>query len=275
MKYNTYKEILDQHLIIDDVTSFVKSLVKDSTSFKRITTSFNIKSFEERLSGSYLTSISIKLGDALEDAFKEYLKEKGAIFLARDFVPHKDCDQIFQYNDIIFLIEQKIRDDHDSSKKIGQIENYNNKKNIIASKVDKYFSCCWFIDPDFVKNKNYYISILNKDELYYGAEIENFLKDKVFHDDRCNGFFEEFLTYIEKYTNEFSIFDISNLTINYKDFSVTELYRLLNTTRHIDKVATIFFNGTIPFKEIYDYVEKSRSVPCKENFKTLLKEYIT
>ena len=124
MEYSKYKEIFDQYFVLSDVTSFVKGLVKDNTSFKRLTTPFNIKPFIDRLQSHYLISINIKFGDALEAIVKQYLIEKGVSFLDRNFVPQHDCDQIFQFNNKIFLIEQKIRDDHDSSKKRGQVNNY-------------------------------------------------------------------------------------------------------------------------------------------------------
>lgn len=274
MEYSVFKLIFDKHLQLEDNEAFVHNLVKDNNSFNRITTSFDIRSFEDRLTKLYLTSIGIKLGDAIEDVFKEYLIEKGAIFLPRDFVEGKDCDQIFQYNNTVFLVEQKIKDDHDSSKKIGQIENYQTKKNVISKKSINYNCCCWFIDPLYTKNQRYYKSVLNDDELYYGAEIEQFLKNKVFKDNRCDGFFDQLVTFIEKYTSNFSILNIQNLAINFKNFSISELYRLLLSKKHIDKIANTFFNGNIPFQEIYLYVDKSRSVPCTENFKKILKEYM-
>ena len=275
MEYSKYKEILDVHLIIDDTTTFVESLIDTKDAANRLMTEFKITPLENRIMSKYLTSIQIKLGDALEDVFKEYLKEKGAIFLPRNFVTNKDCDQIFEYNGTTFLIEQKIRDDHDSSKKEGQITNYNVKKQVIAEKVHNYAACCWFIDPNFEKNKKYYSSVLNSNELYYGKEIENFLNKIVFHDNRCDGFFDEFTNYIQKYSNDFSIYDLTNLTIDYHNFSVSQLYYLLRSKTYISKVAKIFFNNNIPFSEIYDYVNSKRTVNCTEDFKKLLKEYMS
>ena len=272
MEYYKYKEIFDKHLLLSDVTAYVKGLVKDNTSFARLTTSLNIKSFLDRLQSNYLTSVGIKLGDALEDVFKQFLIEKGVIFLPRNFVENHDCDQIFQYNGKTFLIEQKIRDDHDSSKKVGQVANYKNKKEEIRKKVFSLYACSWFIDPDFTKNKNYYLQKLPANELYYGQEIEQFLKEYVFLDDRCQGFFQELLNSIEIYTEQFSLLDVSSLKINYKDFTTTELFRLLKSKKHHSQIAQIFFGGVIPFKEIYEYITKRTSVTCTEDFKLLLKE---
>ena len=275
MEYLKYKTIFDRHLKIDNITNFVKTLVKSTDAANRLMSSFKVFSLKDRIATQYLTSINIKLGDALEDIFKEYLKEQGVVFLPRNFVAGKDCDQIFQYNGTTFLIEQKIRDDHDSSKKIGQAENYTDKKSIIQKQTNNNcYCCCWFIDPDFTKNKNYYISVLSTEEVYYGREIEYFLREKVFHDNRCNNFFQELNNSIERYTNEFSIFDTSNLTIDYHNFTTTELYRLLKFKSHINTVATIFFNNNIPFQEIYNYISKRSRVDCTEDFKKLLKEYM-
>ena len=274
MDYVKYKEIFDNHVVIDNVTEFVHSLIDSNDKAKRLMSGFKIISLEARIASKYLTSTNIKFGDAVEDIFKEYLKDKGVTFLPRDFVKDKDCDQIFTYNGIIYLIEQKIRDDHDSSKKEGQIENYFIKKEAIAKQASDYYTCCWFIDPDFQKNKNYYMSVLNEDELYYGEKIIVFLREKVFHDNRCDNFFEELSEAIEKYSREFSLLSLVNLTIDYHNFTTTQLYRLLKTRSLINQVAKIFFNGNIPFEEIYDYIDHRSRVKCTDEFKQLLEEYM-
>lgn len=108
-------------------------------------------------------SFEIKTGDMLEEFFTSLL---GFHYtnLAKT-VNGLKCDQLFQKieNDFttIYLIEQKIRDDHDSSKKNGQVENFENKINELRSiypnaQIRGYE---WFIDesfkkyPDFYKNK--------------------------------------------------------------------------------------------------------------------------
>lgn len=108
-------------------------------------------------------SLEIKTGDMLEEFFTDLL---GFHYtnLTKNVNGYK-CDQLFQKieNGIttIYLIEQKIRDDHDSSKKNGQVENFENKINELRSiypnaQIRGYE---WFIDesfkkyPDFYKNK--------------------------------------------------------------------------------------------------------------------------
>lgn len=107
----TYNEIFGRYLYIDP-NQYVKDLDLD-----RLITPFQIIPFEEKILQNYLTSINIRFGNALEAVVKQYLIERGAQYIDRHFISGKDCDQLFTYNGKTVLIEQKVRDDHDSTKK--------------------------------------------------------------------------------------------------------------------------------------------------------------
>lgn len=105
-------------------------------------------------------SFEIKTGDMLEEFFTSLL---GFHYtnLAKT-VNGLKCDQLFQKNEngllTIYLIEQKIRDDHDSSKKDGQVQNFERKINTLRSiypnaQIRGYE---WFIDDSFKKYQNFY-----------------------------------------------------------------------------------------------------------------------
>lgn len=85
----------------------------------------------------------------------------------------------------VLLVEMKIRDDHDSSKKRGQISNFEKKVEAFISnnpetRVESVF---YFIDPNIRKNENYYRDELSKisefyrinTHLLYGKELFEFL----------------------------------------------------------------------------------------------------
>lgn len=255
----TYKEILDQYLHIDP-NQYVKDLDLD-----RLITPFQVIPFKEKVLQNYLTSINIRFGNALEALVKKYLEEHGAQYIDRHFVTGKDCDQLFIFNGRTILIEQKVRDDHDSSKKVGQIENYLEKKNSL----DNALCCCWFIDDNFKKNRNYYLTQI-KDELYYGQEIENFLF-QVFGDERCKGFYGSLKSIIQDYKATLSLKTLS-LSIDYKKVGISALFKLFKNTSIREDVSQIFFKGNIPYKEIYDYAKSSRRVPATKNLLHLLEE---
>ena len=94
-------------------------------------------------------------------------------------------DQFFTDGKNYYFIEQKISDDHDSTKKRGQIANFEAKlEELFKVYNNKLIGIMYFIDPDLVKNKNFYISELNRLNeyykvplyLFYGKELFEFLK---------------------------------------------------------------------------------------------------
>ena len=131
-------------------------------------------------------SHEIKFGDALEEIFTKYFKKLGFELLSKRITNTTNgnvlnVDQLFVGDDTIYMIEQKVRDDHDSTKKRGQFQNFENKyfevqKNYPNKTV---VPIMWFIDDSLVKNKNYYLSEIhrmNNDyecnaKLCYGEEL--------------------------------------------------------------------------------------------------------
>ena len=57
------------------------------------------------------------------------------------------------------MIEQKMRDDHDSTKKRGQFENFLKKVSYLKEKFPnkEIEAGMWFVDNSLVKNKKYYL----------------------------------------------------------------------------------------------------------------------
>lgn len=97
------------------------------------------------------------------------------------------CDQLFEDDNYIYLIEQKIRDDHDTSKRGGQVENFIQKIAALEEKCiqknKKLKAYMWFVDDNFKKNKSFYAEKLshigneNTEEvsLYYGRTIVDYI----------------------------------------------------------------------------------------------------
>ncbi|MGC9070360.1 MAG: HpyAIV family type II restriction enzyme, partial [Elusimicrobiales bacterium] len=80
-------------------------------------------------------------------------------------------DQYYEGKGIYYFIEQKVRDDHDSTKKRGQISNFETKLETLYKKhKDKLVGIMYFIDPDLSKNKNYYLPELKRLSEFYGVK---------------------------------------------------------------------------------------------------------
>jgi hypothetical protein len=78
---------------------------------------------------------------------------------------HLKCDQYFSNREHtqFFLVEQKVRDDHDSSKKSGQLENFERKLAVLHKRHgSKLTGIMYFIDPSLKKNRLYYLKELEK-----------------------------------------------------------------------------------------------------------------
>ncbi len=129
-------------------------------------------------------SHEIRFGDAFEILIENIFIKNGYKLLEKNIKKDdkkKSIDQLFEKNNQIIFIEQKIRDDHDSSKKVGQISNFEDKIYLLIDKypnknIKAYF---YFIDPTFKKNKNFYLNeIKNLSKAYninvylaYGNEL--------------------------------------------------------------------------------------------------------
>ena len=90
-------------------------------------------------------------------------------------------DQLFSLNNRIIFIEQKVRDDHDSAKKRGQVGNFKQKLEHLVDlghSKEKTSSYMYFIDDAFKKNMKYYnqeLIKLNEEgfdcKVVYGEEL--------------------------------------------------------------------------------------------------------
>ena len=100
-----------------------------------------------------------------------------------------DIDQLFKKGNVVYLIEQKVRDDHDSTKKVGQFSNFEAKYFEVSCKYkrNEVIPIMWFIDDSLKKNKRYYAGQMFEmaeaygchPKLYYGGEMFSENKDGI------------------------------------------------------------------------------------------------
>lgn len=262
--------ILDKYVKANPKEFWQTSL--QNVDYNRFSTPFQVYSYKEKLKQYYFTSINVRLGNALEEIVKEFLISNGAVFINRKQSGY-DCDQLFTYQDKTVLIEQKIRDDHDSSKKKGQVENFLQKKKIL-SKYPNLMCCSWFIDDSFYKNYTYYLNNLPNDELFYGAEIEQFLR-VVFGDSRCDGFVDNLINYFIEYSSSLQEENVfSNVIVEYEKLTPKTLYELILDKRHHKDIGECFFGGDFPYEAIYKDLQQRRRTQYTTKSLELLKEYV-
>lgn len=146
---------------------------------------FRLSSAKTKLLQNVTQSREIKLGDFLEDIITEYISKLGYTNMEKS-IPNPvtgtklEPDQLFSKNNTIVMIEQKIRDDHDSTKRIGQYDNFEAKYRLLQLRYPERTirAVMWFIDDTFTKNRSYYLSRAasqSKEHLdiaiYYGSQL--------------------------------------------------------------------------------------------------------
>lgn len=159
MQYEQFCEIFNRHIFERAKPDLLKK-VADYPD--RYTGLFRPTKPRAKLLQNLLQSNEIRFGDAFETWIGKQLQHKGWTPLPKAVLTvnkqRLSIDQLMQKDDEVLFIEQKVRDDHDSAKKRGQVTNFETKLLFLASEyqgktITSYF---YFIDPSMHKNANYY-----------------------------------------------------------------------------------------------------------------------
>ena len=188
MEYRDFKKMLDGRLN-QTTTEMLINIIKQPQRYVGLFRTSNIKT---KLVQNITQSREIKFGDFMEDLLERYLLVEGYKVHDNKTVSIKisgkmkklNMDQLFEDESSLYLIEQKIRDDHDSTKKVGQFNNFLKKIEALKTTLQnkELIAIMWFIDDQVSKNKHYYNERMKEvDELdvdgkiFYGGELFNFL----------------------------------------------------------------------------------------------------
>ena len=191
MTYEYFKSKLDSKIFGSNLHYEILLTVLNNP--KRYIGLFRITNAKTKLIQNVTQSCEIKFGDFIEDILTEYISDMGYTNLDKNIGYDDDdnrlsADQIFTKDNIIYLIEQKIRDDHDSTKKRGQYANLIKKIRLLKAKYpqQKIIASMWFSDESLSKNKKFYLEQVanNTDEMveihiFYGGAIFESLFDRL------------------------------------------------------------------------------------------------
>ena len=213
------KYIFDQASVNYRQQIIINVLDKITKEKKRIIGFLRFQTIKEKLTQCISQSYEIKTGYILEDFFEKLF---GFYFNnLNKIINGYECDQLFEDDNYIYLIEQKIRDDHDTSKRGGQVENFAQKIAALEEKCiqenKRLKAYMWFVDDNFKKNMTFYTEKLSHIHneytenvaLYYGRTIVDLLLGNT---EIWDNFVESFIATKTAYTS-----DISG-TINDYDF---------------------------------------------------------
>jgi len=192
MNYEKFCAILNKHIFEGERKELLRKISENPERFIGL---FRPTKPIGKVLQHILQSHEIRMGDAFEEIMEEMLRFFGYEILSKSIVNENGeillLDQYFADGKIYFFIEQKVRDDHDSSKKRGQISNFEAKLKILHRKHGvALIGIMYFVDPNLSKNRDYYQQELSKLQefykiklyLFYGKELFNYLKKPEFWD---------------------------------------------------------------------------------------------
>jgi len=261
----SYEEFL--LLLIKTVYKNAKSdlLNKIATNPDRYYGIFRPTSPKVKLIQNITQSHEISFGDFVENIITKYLGnfyknlDKKATYKNEEIL----FDQLFEYNNKIFMIEQKMRDDHDSTKKRGQFDNFIKKVDyLLEAYPNKNIEAgMWFIDNTLTKNKKYYQSKINeyhnprvKLHLFYGNEFTSYLSKETIWDEMT-----EYLIKWKKYDDEILELNFEKDWSNTKkellnNVSIKNWKKIVNNKNIVNEILPILF-PTGKYKEIIDELD--------------------
>ena len=217
-------------------------------------------------------SHEIRFGDALEALFEEYFEALGYELLSKVVKTADDkeynIDQLFRKGDYIYLIEQKVRDDHDSTKKVGQFQNFEDKYFVVSQQYSEtIIPIMWFIDSSLQKNKRYYNQQMEKMRDDYGCDAYLFYGDQLFNNivgntQFSNEMWNEIISYLKDWKEKLPDMPEVNFDKEAEDafneikvIKPSDLRKLFDNEEVIKQIFPIIFPQKIVLQKLYDYFD--------------------
>mgnify|MGYP001140784906 CR=1 FL=1 len=182
MNYQRFCKILNKHIFEGEKKELLRRIADRPERFIGL---FRPTKPSAKVLQYLLQSHEIRFGDAVEELVEEILKDIGYKTLLKSIVNERgetlSLDQYFTDGKECYFIEQKVRDDHDSTKKRGQMSNFEAKLEVLYKKHgSQLVGVMYFIDPDLSKNKNYYLQELKRLKEFYGVDLYLFYGKELF-----------------------------------------------------------------------------------------------
>jgi hypothetical protein len=204
MEYSVFCGILNKQIFESSRPDLIKKVAKYPDRYIGL---FRPAKPKAKILQNLLQSNEIRFGDALEILFEKYFEQLGFSNLEKRIgsgKKHLKLDQLFKNDKFVFFIEQKVRDDHDSTKKRGQIDNFESKINALLKiyKESELKCYMYFIDPGLAKNKNFYTQEIKNIHADYNVETKLCYGKEIWNEIGHPEVWEELLKYLKKWKDE-------------------------------------------------------------------------
>ena len=278
MEYNKFRKIFNTTIFEKSKPDLLEKVAKYPERYVGL---FRPSRPKAKIIQNLLQSHEIRFGDAFETLIEEYLREAGFTILDKKFYDANqdrlEVDQIFSNNHGLHFVEQKIRDDHDSTKKRGQIDNFEKKLEVIIETYGNrtIFGYFYFIDDSFNKNKNFYVAEINNLSRDYGLTLKLVYGKELFDAIGMKHTWDEILSHLKHWKKEIpELPEINFDTDPNQSFSEikdipSSTYRKLLTNPDLDDLLLVLFPEQETLQLLHEYFHKSYQSGRSKIFRTL------
>jgi len=263
MRYNLFKQIFNEAIFEKSKADLLEKIASSPSRYIGL---FRPTKPKAKILQNLLQSHEIRFGDAFERVIEEYFRLKGCEILPKRFTNGEgdvlNIDQCFRKDRKIYFIEQKVRDDHDSTKKRGQILNFEKKLDIMLLNYSEkeLIGIFYFIDPDLMKNKNFYGAELEKMTRDYNVETQIFYGKDLFEYLGYSDVWEEILEYLVEWKKEIPDLPEINFDLDaqktfeeIKDLKPLVFRKLLNNDEIFNEIILTLFPEKKTLKLLCEY----------------------
>lgn len=213
----------------------LEHMLSSRYNVNRLISDFQALPLDKKIEQSAFSAINIVFGKNMETITSDLITLYGGTML-NNKRGDKEADIFFSYKGKQYLIEQKVRDDHDTNKRVGQALDFIEKKNVFSSNNSAF----WFVEEIFDKNKKYYRDTI-KEELYYGKEINDFMSS--IFGAKGRNFFFDYKEKIKRAQREIDVFSLTfSHSIELKNISPVSLRKMIEKYGE-EKISNYFFAG--------------------------------
>jgi len=269
MLYEEAVKIFNTYVFEGEKRNLIKKLASTPERYIGI---FRPTKPRAKLAQNLFQSHEIRFGDALEFLLREIIAEIGYINLECSLLTDSNntlsLDQHFCIGKKCFFIEQKIRDDHDSSKKHGQIKNFEAKLEFLVKQHrQNIIGIMYFVDPALTKNKKFYIRELSRLRHTYHTELFLFYGQELFEYLNRPNLWTELIEWIKKWKSGLPDFPIIDF-----DLSPTESFEEIKTLRPLywrklitnesiwkDGIIRVLFSNGTTLKLLFGYFSQQQT----------------
>jgi len=217
MDYQEFAQVLNKHIFYGNKRELLGRLASNPERFIGL---FRPSKPSTKILQHLLQSYEIRMGDAFEEIIGLVIQCQGYSLLDKNIQGENNeplrLDQHFTDGRKYYFIEQKIRDDHDSTKKRGQMQNFEKKIKVLHRKHgSNLVGIMYFIDPDFSKNKNYYEEqIQTLKGGYEQVELHLFYGKQLFEYLGIADFWDEMLSWLKRWKEDLPEIPKTNFDAN-------------------------------------------------------------